>query len=50
VNKIRIYVVNVQVVETVLKVCPEEGARLFSSMCIDVVRAVLESEVRQKDV
>jgi hypothetical protein len=36
-----------QVVETVLKVSPDEGARLFSPMCIDVVRAVLESEVRK---
>lgn len=36
-----------QVVETALKVSPEEGARIFNPMCIDVVRAVLQSEVRK---
>lgn len=36
-----------QVIETVLKVCPDDGARLFSPICVDVLRAVLESEARQ---
>jgi hypothetical protein len=35
-----------QVVETVLKICPEDGARLFSSMSVDILQAVLEPEVQ----
>jgi hypothetical protein len=33
------------VVETVFKVCPEDGAKLFCSMISDVVKAVVDGEV-----
>lgn len=36
---------DVQVVDTLLRACPDEGAGLFCSMFVDIVRAIMEPEV-----